>query len=67
MRYLNILTFLLFENHAPTWLEVAASIPAAVMLWAILWWTPKGRRQWFLAAAMIAYLACYYLIFVRHR
>jgi hypothetical protein len=26
---------------------------------------PEGRRQWFLAAAMMAYVGCYYLVFVR--
>jgi len=52
-------------TQGPRWLEIAASIPAAAMLWALLCWNPKGRRQWYLAAAMMVYVACYYFLFVR--
>lgn len=54
-------------NQSPTWLQVVAAIPAAVMLWTLLAWNPKGRRQWFVAAAMMAYIAGYYWVFVRGR
>ena len=53
--------------HSPRWLEVAAAIPAAVMLWTLICWNPKGRRQWLLTGAMLAYVACYYFLFVRGR
>src|SRR5207237_439625 len=58
--------FLITANPSPTWLQVAAAIPAAAMLWTLICWTPRGRRQWYLAAGMIVYVACYYFLFVRH-
>jgi hypothetical protein len=47
------------------WLQAVAAIPAAVMLWTLICWTPRGRRQWYVAAGMIAYVVFYYVLFVR--
>ena len=54
-------------NQSPAWLQTVAAIPAAVMLWVLLVWNPKGRRQWSVVAAMVVYIAGYYWVFVRHR
>ena len=54
-------------TQSPSWLQVVAAIPAAVMVWALLVWDPKGRRQWLIAAGMMIYVAGYYLVFVRGR
>jgi hypothetical protein len=54
-------------NQSPTWLQVVAAIPAAVMLWTLLAWNPKGRRQWVIAAVMMVYIAGYYWVFIRGR
>jgi hypothetical protein len=54
-------------NQQLTWLEIVAAVPAAVMLWILLAWNPRGRRQWFVAAAMMIYIAGYYWLFVRGR
>lgn len=52
---------------SPAWVQVVAALPAAVMLWTLLAWNPKGRRQWFVAAAMMLYIVGYYWVFVRGR
>jgi hypothetical protein len=46
---------------------MAAAIAAAAMLWALICWNPRGRRQWYLAAAMMAFVTCYYFLFVHRR
>ena len=51
------------DHHIAKWLEIVAAIPAAVMVWTLLCWTPKGRKQWILAAVMAAYIAVYYVVF----
>jgi hypothetical protein len=56
---------LMVAKPNPTWLRILAAIPAAVMLWVLLAWNPKGRRQWLVAVAMAVYIAGYYWMFVR--
>jgi hypothetical protein len=63
--FLNIAN-LVSVIYGPTWMHVAAAIPAAVMLWILISWSPSGRRQWLVAAAMTVYVALYYFLFVRH-
>jgi len=58
-----MMNFFIAGKH-PTWLQILAALPAAVMLWGLISWTPRGRREWFLAAAMMAYIVYYYFIFV---
>ncbi len=57
---------LIVTTQSPTWLQTVAAIPAAVMLWILLAWHPKGRRQSLIAVAMILYIAGYYWLFVRN-
>jgi hypothetical protein len=64
---MNVTNAAMVANQSPTWPQVVASIPAAVMLWTLLAWNPKGRRQWLIAAAMMVYIAAYYWVFVRGR
>jgi hypothetical protein len=64
---MNETNALMVANQSPTWLQVATAIPAAVMVWTLLAWNPKGRRQWLIAAAMMVYIAGYYWVFVRRR
>jgi hypothetical protein len=58
---------LMVANQSPTWLQIVAAIPAAVMVWTLLARNPKRRRQWFVAAGMMVYIAGYYWLFVRGR
>lgn len=52
--------------QAPKWLEMVAVIPAAVIMWALVIWTPKTRQQWYMAAAAVLYIAAVYVIFIRN-
>jgi hypothetical protein len=56
---------LMVANQSPAWLQTVAAIPAAIMLWTLLAWDPKGRRQWFVATGMMFYIAGYYWVFIR--
>ncbi len=67
MRYSSVMNLLVTGNQSATCLRVAAAVPAAAMLWILIAWTPRGRRQWLLAAAMMAYIGCYYFLLVRGR
>jgi hypothetical protein len=64
---MNVTNAWMVEKESPTWLQVVAAIPAAVLLWTLLAWNPRGRRQWLVAAAMMVYIAAYYWVFVRGR
>jgi len=52
-------------THSPTWIQIIAAIPAAVMLVILFCWNPKSKKQWSLAATIAAYVALYYFLFVR--
>jgi hypothetical protein len=53
------------NNHFPGWVMTVAAVPAAFMLWGLLAWTPKSRKQWLIAVGMAIYIAIYYIIFIR--
>lgn len=53
------------KGQIPLWVEVVAAIPAAVMLWGLLAWTPRSKKQWILAGGMAIYVALYYLLFIK--
>jgi hypothetical protein len=63
----NMASAWIAANQQVTWVQILASVPAAVMLWVLLVWNPRGRRPWFVAAAMMIYIAAYYWLFVRGR
>jgi len=52
-------------THSPTWIQVVAAVPAALMLVVLFCWNPKSKKQWSLAAIMGAYVAVYYFVFIR--
>ena len=53
------------ERHWPTWFMTVAALPAAIMLWVLIGWTPETKKQWLWASAMALYIAFYYFFFVR--
>jgi len=61
------MTILIDQNQHVSWIQTVAAIPAAVMLWTLLAWNPKTRRQWLLAAAFAIYIAGYYFLFIYRR
>jgi hypothetical protein len=66
MRDVNITSAWIVANEHVTWLEVVAGVPAALMLWILIVWNPKGRRQWLIAAALMIYVGGYFWLFVWH-
>ncbi len=58
---------LMDRNQSISWIQTVAAIPAAVMLWALIVWNPKNRKQWLLAAAFALYITGYYFLFVYRR
>jgi len=47
-------------------LEAVLAIPAGIGLWYLLLSNPKTKRQYLLAGAVVAYVALYWLTFLKH-
>ena len=54
-----------FEDW-PLWLQVLVGVPHGLLAGILAWdWTPTGKRGWYWAVALFAYLCFLYLVFVR--
>jgi hypothetical protein len=61
------MNILIDQNQRISWIQTVAAIPAALMLWTLLAWNPKTRRQCLLAGAFAIYIAGYYFLFLDRR
>jgi hypothetical protein len=52
-------------KHWPAWVQIASVVPMGIMLWVLILWTPKTKRQWFYAALMGLYILLYYITFLK--
>jgi len=50
----------------PWWLQVFVGVPHVLLAMILLWvWTPTGKRAFYWAVGLFAYLCLFYAIFVR--
>jgi hypothetical protein len=47
----------------PTWLQWAVAVPNAVILLALLRWTPKTKKGWYIAGSLLAIEAIFFIFF----
>ncbi|HUC29685.1 MAG TPA: hypothetical protein VMR80_08885 [Candidatus Acidoferrum sp.] len=47
----------------PTWLQWAVAVPNAIILLTLLAWTPKTKKSWYIAGALLAIEAIFFIFF----
>lgn len=49
----------------PGWIKGIFAVSAAVMMFILIAWNPRTKKQWLWAAGMAGYVALYYFFVVR--